>query len=237
MEDKGMTRLLLVEDDPASRAFLAAVLQDLPAAVDTAGSLAEALSGDVSQDLWLLDANLPDGSGAGLLAGLRRRSPATPALAHTADTSPATHDRLRAAGFAAVLVKPLGTGELLAAVRRALGLAPADAVAENPGTYADQRPPVWDDAAALSALKGNADHVAALRRLFLAELPKQHAAILAAAGAGDGDALHRELHQLKASSGFVGAARLRAAAEALDRALPDLALLDGFGEAVRETLA
>ncbi|MFT3762761.1 MAG: response regulator [Pseudoxanthomonas sp.] len=225
-----MTRLLLVEDDPVSRAWLGAVLETLPAAVDTAGSLAQALSGDVSQDLWLLDANLPDGSGAALLAELRWRRPATPALAHTADASPSLRAGLLAAGFAGVLVKPLAAAGLLAAVRQALGL-PADDTATAP-TRADAFP-LWDDAAALAALKGDAGNVAVLRRLFLAELPKQQATIAAAAENRDVQALHRELHRLKASCGFVGAARLQAVAEAFDRALPEVALLDEFSEAVR----
>lgn len=227
-----MIRLLLVEDDPASRVFLAAVLEGLPATVDTAGTLAEALSGDVSQDLWLLDANLPDGSGAELLAELRRRSPAaTPALAHTADASPAIRDRLLAAGFAGVLVKPLPAAELLTGVRGVLGLAGA----ATGDAYANEGLPLWDDTAALAALNGHAGNVAALRRLFLDELPKQRAAIVASAAARDAEALHRELHRLKASCGFVGAARLQAVATAFDHALPDVSLLDEFDEIMRLT--
>ncbi|MFT4256805.1 MAG: response regulator [Pseudoxanthomonas sp.] len=228
-----MTRLLLVEDDPVSRAWLAAVLETLPATVETAASLAAALSGEASHDLWLLDANLPDGSGAALLAELRRRRPATPALAHTADAGADMRERLLQAGFAAVLVKPLEAATLLGAVRQALGLAATPA---SPPPTAGADLPVWDDALALAALNGHAENVAALRGLFLAELPKQHAAVLAAAASGDSAALHAELHRLRASCGFVGAARLQVVAAAFDRALPEMALLEAFSEAVRQIL-
>ena len=78
-------RILLLEDDPVSAAFLSAAIESLPARVDAAGTLAEAraLASAHTHDLWLFDANLPDGRGVDLLtgfAGAARRH----ALAHTA---------------------------------------------------------------------------------------------------------------------------------------------------------
>ena len=81
-----LPRLLLVEDDPVSAAFLREAAAALPALVDVAGTVAEALSAASIQchDLYLIDANLPDGRGETLLQDLRGRAPAAPALAHTA---------------------------------------------------------------------------------------------------------------------------------------------------------
>ena len=229
-------RLLLVEDDPVSRLFLTTVLESLPAKVHAAGSVAEALADGAPPDLCLIDANLPDGTGADLLAELRRRLPAIPAMAHTADSTPAAREQLLAAGFAAVLVKPLQADAVLAAVRRALGMhLSGDTTTTEPEDA--QAKPLWDDEAALAALKGNAGHVAGLRQLFLAELPKQYASIAAAAAACDHAALRQELHRLKASCGFVGAARLQAVVAAYDRAPADTALADEFNNAVKATLA
>src|SRR5678816_1058340 len=78
-------RILLVEDDPVSRTFLQAAAEALPAHVDTATTCAEAIhrAGRQTYDLWLIDANLPDGLGSGLLATLRSLSATTPALAQT----------------------------------------------------------------------------------------------------------------------------------------------------------
>src|SRR5690606_33004214 len=66
-------RILLVEDDPTSRAFLQAATEALPAVVDIAGSVAEALALATrhAHALWLIDAHLPDGSGSELLRVLR----------------------------------------------------------------------------------------------------------------------------------------------------------------------
>lgn len=199
-------RILLVEDDPVSRAFLAEAASTLPARVDCAASIAEAVACVQSDDydLWLVDAHLPDGSGAALLTRLRGIAPGTPALAHTASRDRAVLDALVDAGFAEVLAKPMSAEVLRAAMRRALGLALAD-----PGTASPSgKLPCWDDARALAALNGELAHVQALRALFLDELPRQRARIESAARAGNGDAMRAELHRLQAGCGFVGAARL-----------------------------
>ena len=70
-----LPRLLLVEDDPVSAVFLRDAAASLPAAVDVAGNLAEALAGAIARPhaLYLIDANLPDGRGETLLLQLRER--------------------------------------------------------------------------------------------------------------------------------------------------------------------
>nr|WP_231118103.1 response regulator [Lysobacter silvisoli] len=231
-------RLLLVEDDPTSRTFLTAALQALPAEVDAADSLAAAVTLGNAQDyaLWLFDANLPDGSGVELLARLRARHPRTPALAHTAAADADVLDTLIAAGFVEVLVKPLPAAAVRAAVARALGLEPHDQRAIAQTAYGDKRP-IWDDQAAASALNGNSAHVDTLRGLFLQELPVTHEAILGAAHRADLTTVRNELHKLRASCGFVGAARLFDAVQGLHGEPQSREHLARFDEAVQDTLA
>lgn len=192
--------LLLVEDDPVSRSFLLAVLESLPARVDCADTQRSALETATSRhQLWLVDANLPDGSGIALLQALRLRWPSTPAIAHTADGSAETRQRLLAAGFAAVMVKPLPTQAVLQALRPFLPHAAASSIT----ALAD-----WNEDAALKALNGQRTHLDALRRLFLAELPATRDAVVAAFRHADLPVLRGQLHRLQASCGFVGAERL-----------------------------
>lgn len=194
-----LPRLLLVEDDPVSAAFLRDAASALPAEVHVARSLAEARRAidTMHFDLWLVDAHLPDGRGEALLdAGVAGTG--TPALAHTAASEPAVREHLLAAGFLEVLCKPLAVSELHLALRRHLG-----ASREN-----KDAPPTWDDAAALLAMGGDPGHVAALRDLFLQELHGQRRRFQDAAMRGDDIAMRAELHRLAASCGFVGAAGL-----------------------------
>ncbi|ALJ27697.1 Hpt domain-containing response regulator [Stenotrophomonas acidaminiphila] len=209
-------RLLLVEDDATSQGFFRAALEALPAAVDVAGSVAQALQmGSATRHhLWLVDAHLPDGSGQALLQRLRALHPQVPALAHTADNGAGVRQSLHAAGFERVLVKPMTRAELLAAVRDCLGQAAAGHAPAGEDAVA----PDWDESAALSALNGQQAHVVALRELFLSELPVARDAVSVALRQHDDGALRRQLHRLQASCGFVGASRLGRAVRQLHQA-------------------
>ena len=187
--------------------------------------------------MWLLDAKLPDGYGTELLAKLRIRFPATPALAHTADDSPALEAQLLKAGFVEVLVKPLSAAHLQEVVRRWLGMASGASLRIDGTSSPCMALPLWDQAAALAALKGNQEHVAILRKMFLDELMQQHDAILDSLEKDDPNPAKQVLHRLKASSGFVGALRLNAAAKNLEDALSEPSMVETFTAIARETLA
>ncbi|MXV13231.1 response regulator [Xanthomonas sp. LMG 8992] len=209
-----VTRLLLVEDDPISRAFFDATLQALPAQVDLADSVASALALARAQtqahDLWLIDANLPDGSGSDLLRQLQRQRAGPRGLAHTADASAAVRAQLLDAGFADVLLKPLSSERLLQSVRRLLARGRLGA------THGAAEPTLdWDETTALAALNGERAHLIALRELFLAELPGTRDAVASALQLSDDQAVRNHLHRLQASCGFVGAARLARAVRQL----------------------
>lgn len=232
-------RLLLVEDDPTTRAFLQAASEALPARVDCADTIAAAVTLAVRHPhaLWMIDAHLPDGTGSQLLSALRARGLATPALAHTAARSQDELDALRAAGFVAAVAKPLTTDAWRSALREALGQASSTTVVSAARADLPQDMPVWDDAAALAAMNGNRAHVDALRQLFLAELPATRIAMSTAFNGGDLTALQAELHRLQASCGFVGAARLAAAMRDLRGAPLSAAAMSRFEAALQDTLS
>ena len=234
----GAPRILLVEDDAPSRAFLAAALAGLPARVDTAPGAGEALVLAATRgafDLWLLDAHLPDADGGALLAALRLLAPATPALAHTATRDSDYEASLRALGFDGVLVKPIALAVLRTTVRDTLarlsraGAGTAVAVAEPTadGWFAEQ-----------AATRGNAcKRRATLRALFHAELPAQRALVERALASGDIASASEVLHRLRASCGFVGAAALGAAVRTLQADPGSLDALRRFGACVDAVLA
>src|SRR5690606_34232398 len=139
-----------------------------------------------------IDAHLPDGRGADLLQALHAQGVTAPALAHTAAAEAALRDDLLAAGFANVLLKPLGMAELKQALRRHL---------PEPTPTQPVHLPRWDDAAALAALGGQRANVDALRGLFVEELPGQRHRITCACIEGNEAAVRDELHRLVASCG------------------------------------
>lgn len=208
-----MLKLLLLEDDPVSRAFLTEVLSGLPAAIECAESCAQAesLANAGTHALWLFDANLPDGSGADLLRRLRAMGRTTPAIAMTAEAFRERLQALSAAGFVEVLEKPIAATALQARVRSHL-----DGVAATPVVPAVAPAAMWwDEPQALAAVGGKTESMRALRELFLGELPSQLENVRSAFGAADHAGVRDHLHRLKASCGFVGASRLLAAVNRL----------------------
>jgi CheY-like chemotaxis protein len=205
--------LMLLEDDPVSARFLRDALAPLAVPVDHVETIAEAEHRSTQgHALWLFDAWLPDGHSGDLLVRLRARGLATPAIALTADAGDAARERLVAAGFAAVMVKPLDGPGLRAAVAARL---PSSSM------------PAWDDAAAHRAL-GSGEAVTALRALFLAELAEQRRRVHAAVAASDPAGVGELLHRLTSSCGFVGASALREAVRALAASPGDAAALAHF---------
>lgn len=225
-------RLLLVEDDPVSQSFLRDALSGLPATVDTADDIASALTlaGQFRHDLWLVDAHLPDGDGIGCLRAMRKLHD-TPALAITAGAPREELDQLCSSGFLEVLLKPVSIALLQGTVRRLLGFSSATTAKPGSGKL-----PVWDEHRALAAIGGNVASLAKLRKLFLDELPAMEAGLRIAQADGDMRRVGALLHKLKASCGFVGAARLARAVDALARSPLDTALLDAFGHDARDAL-
>ena len=229
--------LLLVEDDAVSAAFLAEALRALPARVDVAGSIAEALAlATAPYAMWLVDAHLPDGDGLDCLRALRRsRALPAQALALTAGAPRAELDALCAGGYLEVLMKPVSVALLQGTVRRLLGLASARIGEDSLRLAVGGKLPCWEDARALAAIGGNRESLRKLRALFLVELPAMGAALEAAQSAGDDDAVRALVHKLRASCGFVGATRVGAAVESLSALPLDASALRDFRFAAADT--
>jgi signal transduction histidine kinase len=114
-------RVLIVDDDEALADNLAEIVDTLGAqttiASDRMSALARATGGDF--DVALVDVQLPDGDGIGLLAPLRERSPFVEIVLITGN---ATLDGAMAAvrgGAFAYVMKPFSPPDLLDTVRRA----------------------------------------------------------------------------------------------------------------------
>ena len=200
-------RVLLLEDDPAVRRFVALALEPLPLQLLPCGTLAEAraLLEHTPVQLVLMDLTLPDGSGQELLPSL-----------HTPDNSAcrivvfsggvddaALRRQLQSQGAWRVLAKPVGVGLLFDTVREALqGTLQADPLAADLPTAPAPEAPTQDPVMAFFG----GDH--GLYQAYLASCLAQFGNDLAqgdaAARAHDAPALQRVAHSLKSVLTMLG---------------------------------
>jgi len=115
-------RLLIVEDNERLAAVIAKLLTERAFAVDSVGTVDEALAAlaATGYDLILLDLSLPDGEGADVLRRVRQKGHGTPVLVMTARADVVQRVQTLDEGADDYLVKPVSLDELLARVRALL---------------------------------------------------------------------------------------------------------------------
>lgn len=116
-------RVLIVEDDAASRYGLKSLLDSEGYRIHEAGTVAEAEDGirRFAPDLVVLDITLPDGDGAEWLKLIQKRGPLPcPVIALTGVTADQDRRRIEEAGVRAVLNKPVDVTLLFEALRDCL---------------------------------------------------------------------------------------------------------------------
>jgi CheY-like chemotaxis protein len=218
--------VLVADDDPASRRFLGDGLRALGARVHECddGQLALARAAIETFDLLLLDCRMPGAGAREVLAALRAdaeaRSADALAVATSADLSAEDRQRLLAAGFSDVLLKPCPLD----------ALQPLLTLARNSGRYA----PLLDDAAGLAS-SGDPGTMQALRGLLREELATllQELEHLCT----DPDRLIERLHRLRSACGFCGAPALALQATHLQRQVEaDGVVADGAQERFRQAV-
>ena len=116
------TRVMIVEDHADFRELMQVLLGRQPDIdlLAQAGSLAEARdqAARFELDVAVLDLGLPDGSGADLIADLRRDGNEVRVLVLSASLDPAGIEKARSAGADEILDKLTPVDEVLATVRR-----------------------------------------------------------------------------------------------------------------------
>ena len=114
-------RVMIVEDHADFRELMKVLLDGQPDIdlLTQAGSVTEARAqaARFELDVVLLDLGLPDGSGADLIADLRRGSPGVRVMVLSASLDPAGIEKARSAGADEILDKLTPVNEVLATVR------------------------------------------------------------------------------------------------------------------------
>jgi len=222
----GASRVLLVEDDPSIRRFVALALEELPVQLVEAPTLQAAR--DALDDpagppfvLMITDLMLPDGSGLDVLrdlrAGRRRRAPQV-AAAFSAGLTAARRAELEQLGVHRWLAKPVSLAELARCVQEALDLvrlAPDSAFGTFDSLWADLPPGQRD--AVMNCFGGDRQLFETFREgcrgRFAADLADGERAV------ADGDLarLRRLAHSLASVLEMIGEADAAVTARTLER--------------------
>jgi CheY-like chemotaxis protein len=120
-------RVLVVDDDEASRYMVEHALEHAGAIVTTVTSAAEAFAilERNPPNVIVSDITMPEESGIAFIVRVRAleaaRAGRIPAVAFTSDPSPETHTLAIAAGFNAFLTRPFELDELVLVIARLVG--------------------------------------------------------------------------------------------------------------------
>jgi two-component system response regulator FixJ len=116
--------IFIVDDDEATRDSLRLLLEAHGFETREFADGRTFLNGEcpADGDCLILDLTMPGMNGFEVLAELRRRDDRLPVIIVTAHADPVTRSRATAGGALGMVEKPHRAGELLALVRRALGI-------------------------------------------------------------------------------------------------------------------
>lgn len=226
-----LPRILLIEDNPISREFLHEALKPLGFPIDIAETLAMALAlaRQYQYGMFLCDVHLPDGRPGEIFSALKELQENTIVIAVTADASPMASQALSDMGYQEIWGKPIPMVTLQNNVARLLG-------ANHAISNVMETVELWDEAAALRAVGGSQKTLAALKEMFLSELPQHRKIIAQAFHANDSESLKAECHKLLAACDFVGAAALSHSVKHLSNASADSHKLKKFMQDVEACL-
>jgi PAS domain S-box-containing protein len=211
-------QILLAEDNLVNQKLAVRLLQKRGHSVTVASNGLEVLAAMETRrfDAVLMDVQMPKMDGFETTAAIRARENIsgthTPIIAMTAHAMKGDRERCLAAGMDGYVAKPLRAAELFEAVE---GAVPA-AAAEPAGPAAPRAGTVFDEAAALRRLGGDAELLKELLGVFLAEAPQLMAQMHGALAEGDAARLRRAAHTLKGSVGNFGPSAVFDAAQRLE---------------------
>lgn len=121
-----LSRILIVDDDPALTRSLSRALRHTGAEIRAAGTIADAIAtlADFGPELLLLDVCLPDGTGLEVLEAIESATPRPAVIAMSGTASPEQTFDLARLGARAYLRKPLDPDALDDALERVAAEAP-----------------------------------------------------------------------------------------------------------------
>ena len=244
------------------------LLKKLGLQADAVANGVEALQAlsTISYDVALMDVQMPVMDG--LEATRRIRDPhssvlnhAIPVIALTAHAMRGDREKCLAAGMDGYLTKPVTAAALTEALEvwvtmdpsprtpqeprgpEAIGVGAApemeDAIGTEDAETEDAGTEVFDRAALVERLMGDADLAGEILAGFLDDIPRQMQALHASLAAGDRAAVEMQSHTIKGAASSINAEALRRAAQAMEEAAHsgDLSAAAGLMDQLRNSFA
>jgi signal transduction histidine kinase/CheY-like chemotaxis protein len=218
--------VLVVDDNPVNSRLLVALLTRMghtSDVVDTGWKAVEAARKG-NYGLVLMDVQLPGIDGFEAAAAIRAlpgKRGEVPIIAVTGDASVSDRERYRHSAINDFVLKPVDSGELTNVVKRWAGTWVGRGVprAEAPALLSEE----IIDRSVLTALAARigVQKTGELVDLYMADLVERRDRMRAALDARDMNALHREAHDLRSTSGSLGLTRLFALGEGIQSATQD----------------
>jgi len=217
-ESRHALRILLAEDNPVNQQVATAMLLKRGHHVDVVSNGREAVDAVAREryDVVLMDIQMPEMDGFEATAKIRAlpQGRTLPIIALTAHALSGERERCLERGMSGYLAKPFKAHDLFATVE-GRGAQPADPVAAPS--------PAVDLAAFRRTMEeaGAAEAVDGILETFVATMPQRLEALAAAASGADAEPLQRAAHAFKSAAGTIGAGRLAALLEDMERAARD----------------
>jgi len=219
-------RLLLVEDNPTNQEVALGLLRRLGfrqvEVVSDGRQALEALERS-DFDLVLMDCQLPELDGYQCTRLIRQpdtrvRNHWIPVIAMTAHAMPGDREKCLASGMNDYLAKPVQTGAMKAALEKWLEVSgpapPPPGMAPEP--VRPEAAPAFDEADLLERVMGDRELARRVVRVFLAEAPRQLAALAEAVERADAARAVLAAHSLKGAAASAGGALVSAMARRLE---------------------
>ncbi len=230
-------RILVAEDNEFNQELVASLLKKRGHVPVLAGDGKAALAAWEREpfDLILMDVQMPEMDGFAATKAIRAKESAAnthvPIVALTAHAMKGDRERCLAAGMDAYVSKPIRTAEFFETIAGLL----LSHVEGAKGTLAPEGQPeaVFDLDTALAGAEGDRELLHWMVHVFCGQCPKLLGEIRDSVLCGDGAALERAAHKLKASVGQFGAQRASQAAARLEE-LGGAGDVTGFQQAYPE---
>src|SRR5216110_1044639 len=217
-ESRHSLRILLAEDNVVNQQVATAMLLKRGHQVDVVANGREAVDAVTREryDLVLMDIQMPEMDGFEATAKIRGlpQGGTLPIIALTAHALSGERERCLERGMSGYVAKPFKAHDLFAAVE-GRGTQPADTTAApSPAVVLAAFRRSMEEAGAAEAVDG-------ILETFVATMPQRLDALAAAARDAEAEPLQRAAHAFKSAAGTIGAGRLAALLEDMERAARD----------------